>query len=152
MNSKALFFRGDEQDNPITVDTTVMEPPRYDSQLKILNIEEVEEVAAKRGDIMKIYSTPEKTISRRYDEKGSPLIQCFSQTIIDLFESRKLHETTFPNIAETTMYKVCDLYPGMQPVIEHNSLSRTFYLPAIGNFLASFSNTSSILRPFIYIR
>ena len=60
-----------------------------------------------------------------------------------LFKSRKLHETTFPNIAGTTKNKVCVLYPGMQPVIENNSLSRTFYLPAIGNFLASFSNLSS---------
>ena len=133
MNSKASFFRGYEEDNPITVDTTVRDTPHYDSQLKIRNRKKVD-VVAKREDIMQIHSTPVKTISRRYDEKGSPLIQCFSQTIIDLFKSKKLHETTFPNIAETTMYKVCDLYPGMQPVIEHNSLSRTFYLPAIGNF------------------
>ena len=138
------FFRGDEKDNPITVNTAArnVDTPRYD-KLNIRNRKTVE-VGAKRGDIMTIHSTTAKTISRRYEEKGSPLIQCFSQTIIELFKSKKLHETTFLNIAEITKNKVCASYPGMQPVYE-NSLSKEFYLPAIGNFLVAFSNLSSFV-------
>ena len=100
-----------------------VDPPSYD-ELKIKNRRRKEPLARK-GDFMIIYSTSEDTLSRRYSKEGSPLIQCFAKTIIELFDDGKLQETDFLRVADITQKKVCHEFPGMQPVIE-NSLSKDF--------------------------
>ena len=108
----------------------LVDRPSYD-ELKIKN-RKPKEPLARKGDFMMIYSTPEDTLSRRYGSEGSPLIQCFSKTIIELFEDGKLRETDFLRVVDLTKKKVCHEFPGMQPVFE-DSLSKDFFLPVKGS-------------------
>ena len=129
-----LIYRGDEKDDPLRIDAPakVVDSACYDSSnLKIKNKKQMMPLA-KKGDFMMVYSTSEDTLSRRYSNAGSPLIQCFSKTIIELFEGGKLQETDFLHVVDITQKKVCREFPGMQPVFE-NSLSKDFFLPIKGS-------------------
>ena len=110
----------------------LVDRPSYD-ELKIKN-RKPKEPLARKGDFMMIYSTPEDTLSRRYSSEGSPLIQCFSKTIIELFERGTLQETDFLRVVDLSIKKVCHEFPGMQPVFE-NSLSKDFFLPLKGRLV-----------------
>ena len=127
-----MIYRGEAKDDPLFLDAAakLVDPPRYDD-IKIRNRRRKEPLARK-GDFMMVYSTSEDTISRRYSIEGSPLIQCFSKTIIELVEDGKLQETDFLRVVDITQKKVCHEFPGMQPVFE-NSLSKDFILPIKGS-------------------
>ena len=130
-----LIYRGDEEDDPLRVDplAKVVDPLSYDNASKLkIKSKKPKEVLSRKGDIMMIYSTLEDTKSRRDKSEGSPLIQCFSKTIIELFEDGKLRETDFLRVVDLTKKKVCHEFPGMQPVFE-DSLSKDFFLPVKGS-------------------
>ena len=127
-----FYCRGDVEARPILVgEKTATDDDKKSrtGRLKI-KLEKQIDTFSKKGDFMTVYSTPLDLSSYRYPEKGSPLIQVFSTTLVELAERGQLSQTDFRdivNMAKKKMVKDYQLQMGYE-----DYLAKDFYLSSKG--------------------